>query len=417
LLAADWPHWRGPERNDVVDEPSGWDGEQWKLPFQWEINVGEGSSSPIVVGEQVYVMGSGGDQEHLICLDRATGTEVWRQSYPAPLYGRQATGDQGIYSGISSTPEFDAETGFIYSLGIDGELACWNTAQNGENVWRRNLYDDYQVGQRPDVGGLRGGASQRDYGYTTSPLVANDQLIVEVGDTATGSVKGFDKQTGAELWTSELHDEAGHSGGLVPIDVEGIPCVVVLTMRSLAVMRIDGDHAGKTVGQTDWTTDFANAIPTPAVEGNLIVVTTAYNQYAMACFEATAGGLVERWRKDNPSGVCSPVIYNGHIYWSWQEVHCVRLDDGEQLWQGGGTGYPGSCIATSDGRIISLADSGKLLLVESADNSSSAYTELARLENRFPTDAWPHVVMSDGQLLIKDRLGNVQCYGVGMDGE
>ena len=42
----------------------------------------------------------------------------------------------------------------------------------------------------------------------------DETLIVEVGDTQTGTVKGFDKRTGEELWSSACRDEAGHSGGL-----------------------------------------------------------------------------------------------------------------------------------------------------------------------------------------------------------
>ncbi len=251
-------------------------------------------------------------------------------------------------------------------------------------MWHINLYDNYGAGQRPDVGGLRGGASRRDYGYTTSPLVYGDMLIVEVGDTENGSVKGFNKQTGEELWTSEVRDEAGHSGGLVPIDVQGIPCVVVLTMRSLVLIRLDGDNTGQTLGRVDWTTDFANNIPTPTVEGNLVIVTSAYNQYAMGCFEATRNGFVERWRNEHPSGVCSPVVHDGHIYWSWEEVHCVRLSDGVQLWQGGTTGYPGSCIVTSDDRLIVLADQGDLILVDTAAHSPNEYHELTTTAPTIP---------------------------------
>ena len=62
------------------------------------------------------------------------------------------------------------------------------------------------------------GRTLRDYGYTSSPLVYQNQLLVEVGGK-TGTVAAFDKNTGKQLWLSECRDEAGHSGGLVPITV------------------------------------------------------------------------------------------------------------------------------------------------------------------------------------------------------
>src|SRR6187397_2907711 len=42
--AGDWPHWRGPRRDDTVEEPSGWKDGRWvdEKPV-WEAEVGEGS--------------------------------------------------------------------------------------------------------------------------------------------------------------------------------------------------------------------------------------------------------------------------------------------------------------------------------------------------------------------------------------
>jgi outer membrane protein assembly factor BamB len=410
--AADWPHWRGPQRSDVVDEHSGWRDGHWPLQELWHTDVGEGASSPLVIGEHVYVLGWSGEREHLLCLEARTGNTVWRADYAAPRYGRQATGDQGIYSGPSSTPEYDPETGWLYSLGIDGELRCLDVRDRGRLVWRLNLYDQYHVGQRPDVGGKRAGASRRDYGYTTSPLVQSGTLIIEVGDTQSGTVKGFDKRTGKELWTSACRDEAGHSGGLVPIVVDGIPCAAVLTMRHLLLVRLDAGHEGETLAQHPWTTDFGNNIPTPAVDGNWIIVTSSYNQSAMCCLAASRDGLREVWRIENPSGVCSPVIHKGHIYWAWRGIHCVDLATGEENWLAPAVGTPASCIITSDDRLIVFADNGDLHLAETAVRSPDKYTQLDRRRGLFGTECWPHVVLADGRLYCRDRAGALTCFSV-----
>lgn len=413
MAAADWPHWRGPQRNDIVDEPSGWNGSEWRLTESWQANVGEGASSPLVIGDRVLVMGWSSGQEHLACLDSRSGKEIWRAGYEAPQYGRESTGDKGIYAAVSSTPEFDEQTGWIYSLGIDGDLRCWDLDENGAEVWSLNLYDRYQIGQRPDVGGKRGGASRRDYGYTTSPLVEGNTLIVEVGDTQSGTVKGYDKRTGEELWSSDCRDEAGHTGGPVPLNVDGIPCAVVLTMRNLIVVRLDAGHEGETLAEYPWTTDFANNIPTPAISGNRILVTTSYNQAAMVCLEVSRSGLREVWKQVNPSGVCSPVIHDGHVYWAWRGIHCVDFATGEELWMGPKVGTPGSCILTSDDKLIVLGDRGDLYLIETAASAPEAYTELAQKRLGFSSEAWPHVVLADARLYCRDRLGQLQCFHVG----
>jgi outer membrane protein assembly factor BamB len=411
--AADWPHWRGPNRNDIVDEPSGWDGGEWRLTEAWQVGAGYGASSPLVIGDRVYVMGSFDNLEYLHCLSAADGATFWRKEYAAPSYGRHATGDQGIYRGISATPEYDPDTGLLYTLGIDGDLRCWDLQADGESIWSLNLYDQYGAGQRPDVGGLASGASRRDYGYTCSPLVLGDTLIVEVGDTANGTVKGFHKRTGAELWTSQCRDEAGHSGGIVPLQVDGVPCAMVLTMRRLLIVRLDAGREGQTFAELDWTTDFANNIPTPAVHGDRVIVTSSYNQSAMCCLRLTPDGLRELWKVENPSGVCSPIIHQGHVYWGWLGIHCIDFESAEERWLAPKVGEPGSCIITSDDRLITLGDRGDLILAETAARSQEGYTELARRRLDFPSECWPHVVLANGRLYCKDRDGTLKCFAVG----
>ncbi len=412
-FAEDWPHWRGPDRNDVVPEPSGFHDGKWHLTEAWSAHGGEGSSSPLVAAGKLYLFGWSQGRESLSCLDVKSGKERWRQSYRAPRYGRVSVGDKGLYSGPSATPEYDARTGRLFTLGIDGDLVCWNTKRQGQQLWKINLYDRYHVARRPDVGGLRGGRSRRDYGYTTSPLAHRGMLIVEVGDTKTGTVKGFDPRTGQELWTSECRDEAGHTGGLVPMDVDGIPSVVLLTMRHLLVVRIDDGHAGETLAQYPWTTDFANNIPTPAVAGDRIIVTSAYNQYAMACLKVSRQGLEPIWKVDHPSGVCSPVIHKGTIYWGWRGLHAVDLATGRELWQENRIGVTASCLITSDDRLITWAGQGDLILCETAVRSPKQYTELARRKVDFRRDVWPHVVLADQRLYCKDRDGNIRCFTLG----
>ena len=82
-VAQDWPSWRGPNRNDIVAEPSGWGGAGWPLGEPaWSANVGAGGTSPLVVGGRLYTMGWLKDKDQVTCLDAATGKELWSVSYP-----------------------------------------------------------------------------------------------------------------------------------------------------------------------------------------------------------------------------------------------------------------------------------------------------------------------------------------------
>lgn len=405
---ADWPHWRGPQRTGHTSEPSGWNGSAWSVRQPaWTANVGLGSTSPVVAEGKLYTAGWRDGKDYVVCLDPATGKGVWSQAYAAPQYGRQATGDQNFYSGLSATPEYDPATGYLYTLGADGGLGCWNTREGGKSVWKLNLYDQYGTPRRPQA--TKRGGTLRDYGYTSAPLVHGETLVVEVGDDE-GTLMGFDKRTGSRRWTSECRAAAGHSAGLAPLTVEGVPCVAAYTIEGLLVARLDRGQEGKTVAQVPWPTDFANNIPTPAVQGSSVLITSKYNQQKIARFDLTLAGARKVWEQPYPSGVCSPVIHNGRVYLASSGLKCLDFATGELKWEGGRFGDVASCLVTGDQRLIVWANEGDLALAETADRSPDQYKELALLPRLFGTEVWPHVVLAEGRLYCKDRAGNLKCF-------
>src|SRR5437868_11136835 len=81
--AADWPQWRGENRDAKVSDfkaPSTWPTE---LTKKWSVPVGDGAATPALVGDRLYVLSREGDGETLRCLDAATGKEIWEQAYEA----------------------------------------------------------------------------------------------------------------------------------------------------------------------------------------------------------------------------------------------------------------------------------------------------------------------------------------------
>ena len=81
--AQDWPQSRGPNRDNHVvgfKAPKTWPKE---LTKKWKVAVGQGDSSPVLVGDKLYVFGHIGDSEVTQCLDAANGKEIWKESYKA----------------------------------------------------------------------------------------------------------------------------------------------------------------------------------------------------------------------------------------------------------------------------------------------------------------------------------------------
>jgi len=83
--AADWPQWRGSNRDGQIVQlalPARW---PTQLRRRWKVEVGEGHASPVVAGDRVFVLSREGDDEVVRGLALADGRELWSQRYPAPF--------------------------------------------------------------------------------------------------------------------------------------------------------------------------------------------------------------------------------------------------------------------------------------------------------------------------------------------
>ncbi len=402
--AADWPHWRGALRDGHTAMASGWTSGDW-LPEApaWTADVGAGTGGPLVHKGRVYAVGWADKKDTLRCLDLKTGKEEWAKSAPGPFYSRHHLGDEHFYGEPHATPEIDPTADRLYILGIDGDLRCWDLAAAGKLVWEVNLTDTYTVNQKPKITPV----FHRDYGYTSSPLVWGDWVIAEVGATKHGTYIAFDKAAGKQAWASDLKDEGGNAGGLTPMRVGEVPCLVGFTMRNVAVVRLDGANAGKTLATQKWITEGGCNIPTPVAVGGSVLVTSGYDHYAIARFDVTDKGMTEVWRKKQSSKVCSPVVSGGSVYYSWHKVHCLDWDTGDARWSGGVYGEAGSCILTADERLVVYGGQGKVGLIEGAGRSPKKYQELAVRDRLFKATAWPHVAVAAGRLLCRDKDGHL----------
>jgi len=409
-LAADWPHWRGPNRDGTTPESSGWP-RAWPPRKLWSTNVGVGCTSPIVVGNRLYVMGwqgkdksvaRPGGRDTLYCFDLHTGRTLWKQSYPCRYQGRLRKGDERQYGGPLSTPAFDKSTGFIYTLSVDGDLRCWDAKNRGKLVWAMNLHEKFTIKRRPFIS-----AGHCDYGHTTSPLIHGDLLIVEVGDTKA-TVVAFDKKTGEVRWKSKYHDPPGHSGSPVIMTVGGREYLALLATYHFLVMRLDPGHEGEPIGKIDWRTDFDCNIPTPAAIGNKVVVTSDYNQNRSTLFEVSPSGLEPVWTSRACSKVGCPVIHKGRVFFVNRYLWCVDLGTGKVLWRGGGFGN-GNCLVTGDDKVIAFGNRRLVL----ADATANSYKELSKVSGVVRSICYPQVTLANGVLACKDHYGNLVCFSLG----
>ena len=132
--ATDWPGWRGPGRDAVSTETGllrewGPDGP----PLAWKASgIGAGFSSVAVVGGRIYTMGDEDGEQYVFALARPGGKLLWKAPVGPPH-------DDGR-GGPRSTPVVDADR--VFALGTEGDVVCLEVA-TGKEIWRRSLPHDF----------------------------------------------------------------------------------------------------------------------------------------------------------------------------------------------------------------------------------------------------------------------------------
>jgi len=374
LGAADWPGWRGQDRNGISSEtgllerwPDGGPPLVWQAP-----GLGHGYSSVAVRGSFLLTMGTAGRNERVLALDVATGRILWTHDH-GPMF-RNDKGD-----GPRGTPIIDGDR--VYALGANGQLSSLEL-ETGRAVWTRNLLEDF------DAKNIRWGLSE-------SPLVLEDRLLVMPGGRGA-SIVALDKETGKTLWKS-LNDEAGYSSGVVAT-LGGVRQAVYFTAdRAVGVAVDDGrllwDY-GRVANRT------ANAA-TPIVRDDLVFVSSDYGTGCALLRVGEAGAEAVYFNSNMRNHHSSSVLVGEHLYgFSGSILTALELGTGEIAWRDRSVGK-GSLIY-ADGDLYLLSEDGIVALAEA---TPEAYREKSRFEmprsSSQPT--WAHPAISDGRLYLRDQ--------------
>jgi outer membrane protein assembly factor BamB len=136
----DWPQWQGPQRDGISQEtgllPS-WPKEGPHLVWK-ATSLGGGYSTPSIAAGRVFGMGyrknEGADDEVVWALQERTGKELWHTTI-GPANHRVGYGE-----GPRCTPTVDGER--LYALGVSGDLVCLEVA-TGKQLWRHNLVKEF----------------------------------------------------------------------------------------------------------------------------------------------------------------------------------------------------------------------------------------------------------------------------------
>ena len=371
---ANWPQWRGPNRDGVSKETGLL--KQWPAdgpPLLWKASgAGRGYSSFSVANGRLYTMGLRGDREYVIAFDIANGKEAW-----ATPHGSAFRNDRG--DGPRGTPTVDGDR--IYALGGNGDLSAIE-AKTGKIIWSKNVLREF-------------GGSNIQWGISESPLVLGNKVLVNAGGR-NASIVALNKADGTVIWKSQS-DEAGYSSA-IPLQVNGGTQVVFFTAQRAVGLDVND---GKLLWEYAKPSNNVANVATPIARANRVFISSDYG---------TGGGVVEikpdnkaqeiYFTKDMRNHHSSSILVGDYLYgFSSAVLTAMKFDTGEIAWRDRSVGK--GSLVYADGYLYAFSENGVVGLVEA---TPEGYREKGRF--RIPQDSlptWAHPVVAGGRLYLRDQ--------------
>ena len=382
-LAADWPQWRGPNRDGVTRDfvaPTTWPAT---LKETWKTTIGEGHSSPVTSEGKIYVLARQAEDEVVLCLEAPTGRQLWRASYPAAYTMNPAATGHG--KGPKSTPVVTG--GKLFTFGINGVLSCFD-AESGKLHWRKEFSKQY-----PNTSPL--------YGTAMSPIVVNGLCIVHAGGHDKGALTAFDIETGTVKWAN-AEDGPAYSSPVMAT-LTGEPQLVTYTQSNvLGISAMTGKLLWKMANKVPYDVNSVS----PVVYKDLVIFSIYEKGVGAIRLSRQGAQLVpqEVWRNAAyESYMSTPVLAGnrlvGFSYKKKGQFFCLDADTGKMLWESSGRMGENAAILNAGDLFLVLTDEAKMFVLKSNATSFAPVKEYQVANS--PT--WAHPVLLGNRILVKDK--------------
>jgi len=372
--SADWPQWRGPNRDGAVlsfTPPNAWPDT---LTRKWKVSVGIGYATPVLIGNRVYMFSRRGDNEVLAAIDADSGKELWATSYPAAFNLNSAAARHE--KGPKSTPAF--ADGVVYTLGMTGIVAAFNAA-DGAKKWQTpapRKTPIYHTAMSPLV----------DRGL----VIAHDDAALTAFDPATGGVKW--------RWTGDRpaygSPIAGNFGGVRQ----------VISLSDQNVVGVD-ETSGALLWKLPFRTEYDQNAITPTVYGDTLIVSglekgvTAIKPVKRGT-EWTADTV---WHNDDASlymtnGVIVHDTFVAMSHKNSGQFFALDARTGKTLWKSAPRQASNAAISHAGDLLFMLKDDGELLIGQA---STTAF-EPAKRYTVADSATWSAPAIAGNRLFVKD---------------
>ena len=389
FLFSEWPNYGGPHRNQVSNEKGLrviWENNEPKVI--WELDVGLGYSSIVESDGLVYTQGNKNGRNTLYCVNAESGNIIWKHTYPCKKDPKYFDG------GSRSTPAIANKMVFLCSH--EGDLYALD-AYTGNIKWTKNLLTDFD-GKRPT------------WGYSGSPLLVNNKLILETGSPG-GSLVCLNAKNGDLIWKSG-ESEAGYASPM--LYGEELGEVLVFNQFGLVLHNLED---GSVIKKYQHTTRYGiNAAQPMAVE-NKVFISSAYGKGA-ALIDFNRRKPVSLWESDSFScQMASFVRIDNFAYGihgqagsrsDQSKLFCLDLRSGTEMWSQKGFGL-GTVILVRDTLVI-MSDEGQLSLVHANPNK---FEELFQVQVLSGKSNWIPPTYVKGRMHCRSAKGNWVCLAMG----
>ena len=380
-LGADWPEWRGPNRDGLSSEtglPSKWspsgEGLAWKAPYG-------ARATPAIFGNRLYLFDGSADpakeqgkvQERLLCLDADTGKVVWEKRFN--VFHSDAPARRVAWA----SPSVDPATGNVYVFGVNEHLHALDAS--GKLLWERQLTEEF-------------GAISTHGARTVSPVIEGDLVIVSTlnsgwGDQARGMNRyfAFDKKDGSVVWISSPQPKHYDTNYSTPtaLTVDG--------RRVLVVGGSDGTFYGleATTGRSIWQFEVSKRaiLTSAAYRGTTLYLTHSEENLdtsemgMVGALDAAVTGKITpdklAWRSFGiQGGFASPVADSERLYLMDNGAVLMAFDlkSGKKVWEKPlGTIQKGSPVL-ADGKLYTGTENGKFYVIKPTASGPQILSEV-----------------------------------------
>lgn len=333
----------------------------------------------------------------VLCLDRKTGNVIWNQT-AAEHKPTIPTHRTNTYA--SETPVTDGERIYAY-FGMTG-LFCYD--MEGKLLWKKEL------GSYPMANG---------WGTGSSPILADDLVLIQCDNEEKSFLVAFDKKTGDERWRDDRDER---STWATPYLWKNKDRTELVTGGSNKIRSYD-PATGKILWELTGISGRSASTPVGDAEmvffgtgggmgvGPLVAVKAgAAGEVALDSAEKEGSPIAWVAPRGGPP-MASPLLYEGHLYVLDQRggiLTCYEAATGKVAYKEripGATGFTASPWA-ADGKVYCTDGEGVTFVLKSGKD----FDLLGK--NALGEMCWSSPALADGELYLR-TVDHLYCIGQG----